>query len=237
MRFAFRTGTVIVLLVLGSCPLSARASQVIVGNLSATPDPVASPSVIDPGDFWAQEFTSGVPATLQSIEASLGNFSAGNNGDFVLTAQLFQVSTLMSTPDQGTQIATLTQNGAIPTTGNGYANVEFDASPSVALSPNLFYWLVFTASSSDNTGQVDWQFTDSTSVIGPGSLSNAAVMSPGIPPPWTVFQGAPFLMQVNGTIAVVPEPSSLMLGCAGFSAVLLAAFRSRARGASRLASK
>jgi hypothetical protein len=235
MRFVFRTGTLIVLLVLGSCPLSARASQVIVGNLSATPDPIASPSVIDPTDFWAQEFTSGVPATLQSIQASLGNFSAGNNGDFALTAQVFQVSTLMNTPDQGTLIATLTQNGAIPT--SGYANVEFDASPSVALSPNLFYWFVLTASSSDKSGQVDWQFTDTTSVTGPGSLSNAAVMSPGIPPPWTVFTGAPFLMQVNGTFAAVPEPSSLMLGCAGFSAVLLAAFRSRSRRDGRLASK
>ena len=89
MRFVFRVGTLIVLVVLGSCTLSARAGQVIVGNLSATPDPVASPSVIDPFDFWAQEFTSGVAATLQNIDASLGNFSAGNNGDFVLTAAAF----------------------------------------------------------------------------------------------------------------------------------------------------
>ena len=183
MRFVFRVGTLIVLVVLGSCTLSARASQVIVGNLSATPDPVASPSVIDPFDFWAQEFTSGVAATLQNIDASLGNFSAGNNGDFVLTAPLFQVPGPTNTPDQGTLIATLTQNGVIPT--SGYANVEFDASSSVALSPNLSYWFVLSATSSDKSGQVDWQFTDgdTTSVIGPGSLSNAAVLSPNILPP------------------------------------------------------
>jgi hypothetical protein len=236
MRFCFRVRILIVVLGLGLCPLSARASQVIVGNLSATPDPVASPSVIDPFDFWAQEFTSGVAATLQSVDASLGNFSAGNNGDLVLTAQLYQVSSPMNTPDQGTLIATLTQNGVIPT--SGYANVEFDASPSVALSPNLSYWFVLSATSSDHSGQVDWQFTDTTSVTGPGSLTNAAVMSPGILPPWTVFPGAPFLMQVNGSFAAaVPEPSSLMLGCAGFSAVLLAAFRSRSRRQSSVASK
>ena len=216
MRFVFRVGTLIVLVVLGSCTLSARASQVIVGNLSATPDPVASPSVIDPFDFWAQEFTSGVAATLQNIDASLGNFSAGNNGDFVLTAPLFQVPGPTNTPDQGTLIATLTQNGVIPT--SGYANVGFDASSSVALSPNLSYWFVLSATSSDKSGQVDWQFTDgdTTSVIGPGSLSNAAVLSPNIlPPSWTVFTDAPFLMQVNGSFAVVPNRA---LSCWGASA-------------------
>ena len=235
MRFCFRSRILIAVLGLALCPLSTRASQVIVGNLDQLPDPVASPSVIDPSDFWAQEFTSGVAATLQSIDASLGNFSAGNNGDFVLTAQVFQVSGAMDTPDQGALIATLTQNGVIPT--SGYANVEFDASPSVALSPNSFYWFVLSATSSDGSGLVDWQFTDTTSVIGPGSLSNAAVMSPGIPPPWTVFPGAPFLMQVNGSFAAVPEPSSLVLGCAGFSALLLAAFRSKSRRQSQVASK
>jgi hypothetical protein len=235
MRFDFHAATLIVFLVLGSFPLSAPASQVIVGNLSQPPDPIASPSVIDPFDFWAQEFTSGVAATLLSIDASLGNFRAGNNGDFALTAQLYQVSSASNTPDQGTLIATLTQNGVIPT--SGFANVEFDASPSVALSQTMFYWFVLSATSSDNSGQVGWQFTDTTSVIGPGSLSNAAVMSPGILPPWTVFPGAPFLMQVNGSFASVPEPSSLILGCAGFSAVLLAAFRSRSGRDGRFASK
>ena len=237
MQLGFRVKILIAFLGLALCPLSARASQVIVGNLSATPDPKLSPAVIDPSDFWAQEFTSGVAATLQSVDASLGNFSAGNNGDFVLTAQLFQVSGAMNTPDQGTLIATLTQNGVIPT--SGYANVEFDASPSIALSPNLFYWFVLSATSSDKSGLVDWQFTDgdTTSVIGPGSLSNAAVMSPGIPPPWTVFTDAPFLMQVNGSFASVPEPSSLIMAGAGFSAMLLAAFRSKSCRQGPIASK
>ena len=44
-------------------------------------------------------------------------------------------------------------------------------------------------------------------------------------------------MQVNGTFAVVPEPSSLIMGFAGFSAALLAAFRSRSRGNGGLPSK
>jgi len=234
MRLFYRVVTLFVLLVLGLCPLRARAGPVIVGNLSQPPDPL-SPSVIDSTDFWAQEFTSGVAATLQSVEASLGNLSAGNNGDFALTAQLYKVAGASNTPDQGTQIATLTQNGVIPT--SGFANVEFDASPSIVLSPNLFYWFVLSAQSSDGSGFVDWQFTNTTSSTGPGSLLNAAVMSPGIPPPWTVFSGAPFLVQVNGTFSAVPEPSSLIMGCAGFSAVLLAAFRSRTRRDRRTASQ
>jgi hypothetical protein len=235
MRFCFRVGTLITLLGLMSCPMSVRASQIIVGNLNQTPDPVSSPSVIDPSDFWAQEFSSGVSATLQSVDASLGNFVAGTGG-FTLTAQLFEVSSESNTPDMGTLVATLTQNGAIPT--SGFANVEFDAASSVLLNPNAFYWFVLSASSGDGSGLVDWQFTDSPSNMGPGSLPNVASMSTFFPtPPWSLSSGTPFLVQVNGTIAVVPEPSTLVMACAGFSAVLLAAFRSRSRRDGRLASK
>jgi hypothetical protein len=235
IRLGFRVRLLIALMGLALSPLSARASQVIVGNINQPPDPLLSPSVIDPSDFWAQEFTSGVSATLQSIDASLGNFSQAGSGDFVLTAQLFAVSSEANTPDTGTLVATLTQNGAIPT--SGYANVEFDAASSVVLNPNAFYWFVLSATSGDGSGQVDWQFTNTTASNGPGSLFDSAVMSPGVPPPWTVFPGEPFLMQVNGTLAAVPEPSSLVMGCAGFSAVLLAAFRSRSRRQSQVAKK
>jgi hypothetical protein len=235
MRLDFRVKTLIALTGLLLCPLSARASQVIVGNLNQTVSS-NSPSVIDPSDFWAQEFTSGVAATLQSVDASLGNFTQAGSGDFALTAQLFQVSSASNTPDMGSLVATLTQNGAIPTAG--YANVEFDAAPSVLLNPNAFYWFVLSASSDDGSGLVGWQFTDSPSNMGPGSLPNVASMSTFFPtPPWSLSSGTPFLVQVNGTIAVVPEPSTLVMGCAGFSAVLLAAFRSRSRRDGRLASK
>jgi hypothetical protein len=236
MRLDFRVKTLIALTGLLLCPLSARASQVIVGNLNQTVSS-NSPSVIDPSDFWAQEFTSGVAATLQSVDASLGNFAQAGSGDFALTAQLFQVSSASNTPDMGSLVATLTQNGAIPTAG--YANVEFDAAPSVLLNPNAFYWFVLSASSGDGSGLVDWQFTDSPSNMGPGSLPNVASMSTFFPnPPWSLFPAeTPFLVQVNGEFAAVPEPSSLILGCAGFSAVLFATSRSRSRRARQITSK
>jgi hypothetical protein len=229
MRFSSRLFTVLAVLGLASCPLSARA-DIIVGNLGQPPDPTLSPSIIDPSDFWAQQFTSGIATSMVSIEASLGDFNAGTS-NFALTAQLVSVTSESMTPDLGTVVATLTQVGSIPTTG--FANITFDASAPIALNPSLYYWFVLTASSTDMTGNVGWQFTDSSTVSGTGTLPNYAGYAGELPSPsWESFPGTPFLIQVNG-LSAVPEPTSLILGCVGFSAVIFGAARSRRRPASK----
>jgi len=188
---------------------------VLVSNL--LPDGVVSsnpfsPVVVDPADTWAQEFTSGVSVNLSSIQASLGQLNSGSNGDFSVTAQLYQVSSAGDSPDQGTLVATLNQVGAIST--SGFTNVEFDPSGTVGLDASKFYWFVLSGASRDGSGGVSWQFSESPiNLIGPGSLPNYAFESGG--PPWTIFPPTdspasyPFLIQVNG--GAVPEPGSLTL--------------------------
>ena len=162
---------------LSAFPLDARAGQVIVSSLG---DPIGafSPSQVDTADFFAQEFTTGGSFTLQSIVAQLGDLNSGNNGDFTVTAQVVSVTSEGNSPGQGTLLATLTQNGAIPT--SGFSNVEFDATSTVSLSPTNFYWFVLSASSSDGSGSVQWQFTDSFATTGPGTLPNIAFFSSGM---------------------------------------------------------
>ena len=228
MRLRSRVWPILAFLGLCSSPFTTRADQVLVSNL--LPDGVVSsnpfsPIVVDPTDTWAQEFSSGVSVNLSSIQASLGLLNPGNNADFSLTASLYQVSKVGDTPDLGSLVATLSQVGSISNTG--YTNVEFDPSGTVALDASKFYWFVLSGTSGDGSGGVSWQFSDQPNPLaGPGTLPNYGFES-GTPPspPWAIFPPTtdpstfPFLIQVNG---VVPEPSSMILGCIGFSAVLLA---------------
>ncbi len=228
MKWRARVWPIIAFWGLATSPFTAHASQVLVGNLD---QPVSSfsPSIIDPADTWAQEFTTGTSANLQSIIASLGNINLGNNGDFTLTAQLFSVTSAITPPDPtmgATLLDTLTLNGgmaSIPT--SGFGNVEFDPSVTIGLVSTQYYWFVLSGSSSDGSGSVQWQFTDSTSHSGPGTLPNYGFLPTA--PPWLVLGGSPFLIQVNG--ASIPEPSSMILGCIGISTVLFAGRWSRSR--------
>jgi hypothetical protein len=223
MDLKWRVWSMIAVWGIAASPVGAHAGQVVVGNLNQPPGQL-SPSQIDPEDFWAEEFTTGGGSyTLTHILASLGGFDRGNNGDFTLTAQLFAVTSQSETPDQGTLVATLTQNGSVPT--NGFANVEFDSPSGVTLSPSLSYWFVLSGSSSDGTGAAQWQFTDNPAPpnsYGPGSLPNFAriTVSSG---PWTAFPDFPFLVEVDAAGTAVPEPSSAVLG--GFGLAFVFALR------------
>jgi hypothetical protein len=117
-------------------------------------------------------------------------------------------------------VATLSQNGSIPPDPTGFANVEFDPVGRVTLDPTRFYWFVLSGSSSDGTGSVEWQFTESTTHGGPGTLPDFASIFFDFPPAqWQVVPDSPFLIQVNGT--AVPESSSWILGSLGFAALIL----------------
>ncbi len=212
-----------------ACLSTACAGQVLVSNLlsdGVVSGNTFSPSVIDATDFWAQEFTSGASVNLASIQASLGQFNAGTNSDFVLTAQLIQVTNASDGPDMGSVVAALSQIGSISTTG--FSNVEFDPTGTVSLDASKFYWFVLTGSSSDSTGGVSWQVANTPANSGPGSLPDYGFLSPGNPP-WSVHpidpndaSTFPFLIGVTGQGSAVPEPASLILACIGFSGALFA---------------
>jgi hypothetical protein len=108
--------------------------------------------------------------------------------------------------------------------------VEFDATTAVSLNASSFYWFVLSGSSSDGSGSVQWQFADTFDTTGgTGSLPNVANDFGG----WTTFNPpeTPFLITVNAVGGAVPEPSSLVLGCAGFAAALFARRRIKSRNA------
>jgi hypothetical protein len=203
---------------------SAEAGGILVGNLD-------QPPVTDPGqlvfvnstNFLAQQFTTANdPVQVTSIIASLGEMDTGSGG-FSLLAEL--VADHNNSPT-GSVLTTFTLNAGtpIPTTGNGYANVEFDPNSTVNLAANTPYWFVLEGQSSDGTGLVYWQYTLSTTTHGPGTLPFGGVFYTDPPgQSWQVFPNEPSLIQVN----VVPEPASVVLG--GLSAGLLLAASIRTR--------
>jgi hypothetical protein len=212
---------------LSAYPVNARAGQVIVTNMGQTPD--SQTSQVDPSFTWAQEFTTGGSYNLLNVLTSLGQFISGNNGDFTVTAQLFTVTNETSTPNEGTLLTSFTQVGNIST--SGFSSVEFDPTTAVSLSASSFYWFVLSGSSSDRSGSVQWQFADTFDTTGgTGSLPNVANETGGA---WTTFNPpeTPFLITVNAVGGAVPEPSSLVMGCAGFAAALFARRRIKSRGA------
>jgi hypothetical protein len=222
MKLSFGTGLMIAIVVFAVFPARSSASQVVVGNLGSSPDPT-SPAVIDSSDYWAQEFTTGgMSYTLQNILASLGEA----NGSLSLTAQLIEVPSADVAPDSGTVVDTLIQNGSVPS--SGFANVEFDPSKTDTLDPTKFYWFVLSGSSPNDSDNVAWQFTGSTTVDGPGTLPNYASFATGFG--WLVLPAAvpgapnePQLIQVNALgQAPAPEPSTVVLGLFGFSTVFVA---------------
>jgi hypothetical protein len=213
----------IALLSLLTSPL-ARAGNLVVGNLDQPPLTFDSiipydPSIGQPGFAAAQQFTTGPSGTsLDRIFVSIGDYNAGT--DFHLTATLFADNAGLPT---GAQLTGFTYNvSSIPTAG--FATVEFDPTSAVNLAANTPYWFVLNGSSSDGSGNTDWQFTASTLTHGPGTLpffsnSTDGGLTWGGPFPAAGFPNEPYLIQVNSPL--VPEPSSWILGCIGFSSLWL----------------
>jgi hypothetical protein len=231
MGTKFRVLSMIALLSLLTSPL-ARAGDLVVGNLGQPPLTFDSiipndPSIGQPGFAAAQEFTTGSTGTsLDRIFASIGDYNAGKSNDFQLAATLYaNVSGLPGGPALTTFSFKL---ASIPTAG--FANVEFDPITPFNFAANTGYWFVLNGSSSDGSGSTDWQFTASTATYGPGTLPFFSNSVDGAatwkgPFPEVGFPNEPYLIQVNGP--VVPEPSSWILGCVGFSSLWLVVRRAR----------
>jgi hypothetical protein len=161
---------------------------------------------------YAQEFTTGSQSfKLGSIIASLGAATGNYSGNAELLTDNKDspgstVLTVFTFPSVG-----INNLPYIPIIGPSYGDLSFTpAMTGLLLSADTSYWFVLGAS---GTGSFQWQFTDSSTVSGEGSLPNTAVSnSPGI---WSVYPDSaePFLIQVN---ASVPEPSTFVLiGWAG----------------------
>jgi hypothetical protein len=234
MRKTLRLIPMLALLGAFATPSVSRAGGIVVGNLDQSPTAISSfqilaniPSQGLPGVTAAQQFTTGPNSTsVDKVFASLGDFDAGSNGSFSLTAQLFADAPSHQIP--GSLLATFTYNiGSIPT--SGFANVEFDTSP-IALAAATNYWFVLGAAYTDpqpgnDFGGVTWLYTFQTTTYGPGALPGTNQSSDGTS--WVPggFQpNEPFLTQIG-----VPEPSSWVLGSIGSLTVITASRWARPR--------
>ena len=114
------------------------------------------------------------------------------------TAQLDIYSNSGDVP--GTSLGTLTPPESIPL--NTAEKVTFTAS-GISLSANSTYWVVLHAP----TGQLWWSYTDDSTGTGSGfSTINTSSVNAGTK--WaTPIDYYPNQMQVNATLAAVPEPS------------------------------
>jgi hypothetical protein len=222
------------IVVLGNLtPLSSRAGGIVVSNLATPVLGYDTVQPIDPnlgGLALAQEFTtSSVSTTLVSIFANLGNYDVGLQGDFHLTAGLY--ASKNDLPDNSVLLTTFSFNvAAIPLVG--FANVEFDPTSTVNLTPGTGYWFVLNGTSSDASGGTSWNYAIDGSHTGPGDLPNySSSYDGGVtwngPFPPAGVTNEPYLIQVNG--GAVPEPASCTLGSIGLSALVALRRWSRSR--------
>ena len=188
----------------GAATIVDDTSQSAAGNVA-----VGTFSNIDTTE--AQEFSTGSQSyTLSSILAQVGESS----GTYTGLAEL--VKDNGDTPAGGSVLTSFT----FPTIPSGFtfANVTFNPTTTgVQLAANTNYWFVLATTS--GTGGFGWDFAATRAATGPGSLGDYAyIEATGGASTWQVIPGASVadIIQVNGTLSAVPEPSSLiMTGMAG----------------------
>jgi len=224
IRQCVRTLALIAVMGVSLSSLGAKGGTIVsnLGNDAGT----FSPLTITSETFWAQQFTIGaLPVELSRITAQLGNLDTGRSDDFALFVSLVCTTSASDFPIDGTLVTGFSYTPSdIP--ADGFADVAFTPGSSVVLDPGQFYWFVITGGSSDGTGSVDWQFTDDPTTTGPGALSGVGRFDVGSG--WVANDSGPFVIQVEG--AVIPEPTSWLMGAMGLSAAF-AASRLRRRAA------
>lgn len=127
---------------------------------------------------------------------------------------------LDSSGQPGSILATLTQQGTIPSPQTGFVTFDYSG-PSVQLTSGTQYWLA--AAESDPNSLQGWQ--ESNSDTGTYGYNDQASTTG----PWSLTSGAIAAFQVDGSPvgAVVPEPRSLVLLSTLVTAFALLAVRRR----------
>ncbi|HXO88148.1 MAG TPA: choice-of-anchor R domain-containing protein [Candidatus Acidoferrales bacterium] len=181
----------------------------LFNNLGAVPDG-ADPTGSDWGPL-ADSFSTGSTAfDLNSLTVALsGTRSAG-------TTTAYLLSDSSSTPG-----SVLEKIGSISEADLSSAPGFYTLSTSYVLSPETMYWIELT--SDNNSAGWDWSFDASGTGVAAGFFGN--FQGNGA---WVVFpnDNGPYQMELAGRNEV-PEPSSIVLLFAGFTAILCVAFRRR----------
>jgi hypothetical protein len=187
---------------------TSRADE-LFNNLGAAPDG-ADPTGSDWGPL-ADSFSTGSSAfDLNSLTVALtGTGSAG-------TTTAYLLSDSSTTPG-----SVLEKIGSISEADLSGTPGFYTLSTSYVLSPETMYWIELT--SDDNSAGWDWSFdTSGTGVAGEFFANFRGTTALGVFP----NDNGPYQMEVAGTNEV-PEPSSIVLLFAGFTAILCIAFRRR----------
>ncbi|MGH9444403.1 MAG: choice-of-anchor R domain-containing protein [Terriglobia bacterium] len=191
--------------VLGCCLVSAAHASTIFTNLSTPGGTFNTSTAFNvTGTGWggradAMPFTAGATADLTDAILALGHDIGSNDA---ITVDLESDG---SDGLPGAILATLTQQGAIPSAGSP-GLVTFDCSASCPLlNDGTTYWLV-AAETNPSTYQ-SWFFSTNSDTGAYAGNSSASATGP-----WsaaTTTSDAAF--EIDGTPAAAPEPSSVVL--------------------------
>jgi PEP-CTERM motif len=187
---------------------TGRADE-LFNNLGAVPDG-ADPTGSDWGPL-ADSFSTGSSAfDLNSLTVALtGTPSAGTTTAYLLS------------DSSGTPGSVLEKIGSISEADLSGTPGFYTLSTSYVLSPDTMYWIELT--SGNNHAGWDWSFDESGTGVAGEFFANFRETGA-----WIVFpnDNGPYQMEVAGRNEV-PEPSSIVLLFAGFTAILCVAFRRR----------
>jgi hypothetical protein len=160
-----------------------------------------------PPQYYAQEFTTGSQgALLISVVVNIGGATTSP-----VTAFGELLTNNDGTPQGGTDLGNFTTTATI---GAAYTNDTFTTTSNIMLAAHTSYWFVLGSTDND----YKWSFTPSNTANPDGSSITNYAFSHDLST-WTVETNGPFLIQVNGTPTVVPEPSSIVLNAIGCSAI------------------
>jgi hypothetical protein len=209
-----RAGTFVVLL--GLAPAVGRA-DVIIGNLGAAD----GNSLSFNGSSWdAASFTMGSQAySLADVQITLTSNPASSS-TFVLESDASGVPS-------GTVVSTFSTHS--PDFTNSTTTYTFTPDSAFTLAANTTYWLVASTTSGGSGG------SDSIPVTFPaggGATFGNYATSTSSGSAWTIDNSNAAKFQIDGTLASVPEPSSLLL--VGTVACVAAAVGWRRRRTGRL---
>jgi hypothetical protein len=186
--------------------LVTTRADVIVGHGVTPGSATINPSGLDGYESWAQSFTT--PAITYELTSASALLSG--NGNLVVASlwdtRLDPNSSFLTLP--GKKLADL---GSAVASAPGV--VTFNSFSGVTLQPQQSYWLLLTASPNDpvNLMEIDYPgYNNNTAQIGTGTYGLRSLKGNAGQDLWTIHPGV-YNIRVEGTVAAVPEPSTMAL--------------------------